>query len=92
MSGTTPTSNPSDLRVEDIKKLAKRITMLMRELEAHSMDMVLYSKPLAAGKFPATHIIQVSNAITSCTTELTRINKAWNELFKEELDATPKSK
>jgi hypothetical protein len=80
----TQTSNRSD---EDIKKLAKRITMLMRDLEAHSMDMVLYSKPLALGKFPQTHIVQVSNALISAITELTRINKAWNDLFKEEVRA-----
>ena len=90
MTGTTQTSNRSDTPEtkrsdEDIKKIAKRITMLMRDLEAHSMDMVLYSKPLALGKFPQTHIVQVSNALVSATTELTRINKAWNELFKEEV-------
>lgn len=71
---------------EDIKKLAKRITNLMRELEAHSMDMVLYAKPLAAGKFPATHIAQVANAIDSATTELTRIKNGWLALFKEEVE------
>lgn len=83
MTGTTQTSSRSD---EDIKKIAKRITMLMRELEAHSMDMVLYSKSLAAGKFPVTHIVQVSNALESATKELSRINGAWLALFKKDID------
>ena len=69
---------------EEIKKIAKRITMLMRELEAHSLDMVLYSKSLSEGKFPITHIIQVDNALITYAKELSRIEKAWSDLFKEE--------
>lgn len=87
MTGTTQTSNRSD---EDIKKIAKRITMLMRDLEAHSMDMVLYSKALAEGKFPKTHLVQVENALVTSVKELTRIQQAWTNLFKEELSVQPK--
>lgn len=71
---------------DEIKKIAKRITMLMRDLEAHSLDMVLYSDALSKGKFPVTHLIQVENALTSYATELLRIQKAWSELFKGELN------
>lgn len=85
----TQTSNRSDTPEikrsdDDIKKLAKRITMLMRELEAHSMDMVLYAKPLAEGKFPQTHIVQVANTLESAIKELSRVQHTWLELFKED--------
>ena len=80
--------NPSkqDLTKEEIKKIAKRITMLMRDLEAHSLDMVLYCDAISKGKFPATHLVQVANALTTASTELIRIQKAWSELFKEEMN------
>lgn len=73
---------------EDVKKIAKRITMLMRELEVHSMDMVMYSKQLADGKFPKTHLVQVENALVTATKELTRIQQAWTTLFKADIDGT----
>ena len=73
---------------DDIMKIAKRITMLMRELEAHSLDMALYAKPLSQGKFPVTHLIQVENALTSAEQELKRIKQAWIDLFKEWTDGT----
>ena len=76
---------------EQIKTVAKRITMLMRELEAQSLDMVLYAKPLSEGKFPITHVVQVENALTSAITELTRIQKVWIETFKDYEHVTTKS-
>jgi hypothetical protein len=66
-------------KAEEIKKLARRITMLMRDLEAYSLDMVLYSKALSQGKFPMTEIVKYENGITSAITELTRIRKGWVE-------------
>ena len=61
--------------------------MLMRDLESYSLDMVLYSKPLAAGKFPVSYIVSVENALHTSSVELTRIEKAWTELFKDKINA-----
>lgn len=72
---------------DDVRKIARRITQLMRELEAHSLDMVLYSKPLSEGKFPVQHLIQVENALTAAEKELRLIKQAWIDLFKEWTDA-----
>lgn len=82
----------SAFRQEEIKKIAKRITMLMRDLEAHSLDMVLYSKSIAAGKFPVSHLVQVENSLTTASTELLRIQKAWHDLFKGEIENVVKNK
>jgi hypothetical protein len=70
-------------KAEEIKKLARRITMLMRDLEAYSLDMVLYSKVLSQGKFPMTEIVKYENGLTSAITELGRVKNAWVEVFKE---------
>jgi chemotaxis methyl-accepting protein methylase len=75
----------AEIKQEEIKKIAKRITMLMRDLEAHSLDMVLYSKKISEGKFPVSHLVQVENALTTASTELLRIKNAWAELFKQEV-------
>lgn len=83
MTGVTQTSNRSE---DDVKKIAKRITMLLRNLEVQSMDMVMYAKPLADGKFPKTHLIQVENQLVTATKELTRIQQAWTNLFKDLTD------
>jgi hypothetical protein len=72
---------PVEQKAEEIKKLARRITMLMRDLEAYSLDMVLYSKALSQGKFPLTEIVKYENGLTSAITELGRIRKAWVELM-----------
>jgi hypothetical protein len=74
-------------KAEEIKKLARRITMLMRDLEAYSLDMVLYSKALSQGKFPMTEIVKYENGLTSAITELGRVKNAWVEIFKEKPDA-----
>jgi hypothetical protein len=79
---------PVEVKQEEVKKVAKRITMLMRDLEAHSLDMVLYSKALSQGKMPVSYLVQVENALTTASTELTRIQKAWVEIFKEEVNAS----
>jgi galactose-1-phosphate uridylyltransferase len=76
-----PVLTEIEQKAEEIKKLARRITMLMRDLEAYSLDMVLYSKALSQGKFPLTEVVKYENGITSAITELTRIKKAWVELM-----------
>jgi hypothetical protein len=50
--------------------------------------MVLYSKALSQGKMPVSYLVQVENALTTASTELTRIQKAWVEIFKEEVNAS----
>lgn len=77
---------------EDIKKLAKRINMLCRELEVTSLDIALYAKPLSQGKFPNKDILLTGNNLSSFCTELYRIEKAWNELFKEQLEKPEEEK
>jgi hypothetical protein len=71
---------------EDVMKIARRITQLIRELEAHSLDMAFQAKPLATGKFPVSHLVQVENSLTSFENELRRIKQAWVDLFKEWTD------
>jgi hypothetical protein len=73
---------------DDVLKIARRITQLMRGLEAHSLDMAMYSKPLSEGKFPVSHLIQVENALTASEKELRLIKQAWQDLFKEWTDGT----
>lgn len=67
---------------EDIKKLAKRIPKVTQELEAESLDLVLYCKALSLGKFPDKHILLVSKNLQDAHTELGRIIKVWNEMFE----------
>lgn len=71
---------------EDVMKIAKRISLLIRELEVTSLDMAMQAKPLASGKFPPTHLVQVENSLTSYENELRRIKQAWIDLFKEWTD------
>lgn len=64
---------------EEIKRLAKRITMLIRELEVTSLDLVLYSKPMAEGRFPKTHITIVANELEKYANELRRVKEVWED-------------
>lgn len=92
-TGQKQEETPSKGRTEeDVRKLAHRIILLLRDLEVHSLDIALYSKPLAAGKFPINYILQEEKAMTSAITELSRIQKAWCDLFKEEMNNGNKPK
>ena len=73
-------------RYEEILKLAKRITMLIRELEITSLDIALYSKALSKGNFPKSYITEIDKALEQSDTEINRIRKVWNEVFKEVSD------
>lgn len=71
---------------EDVMKIAKRINMLIREMEVSALDMAMQAKPLSAGKFAVTHLVQVENSLTSYENELRRVKQAWVDLFKEWTD------
>lgn len=75
-------------RQEAIQKLAKRVNMLMRELEVYSLDMTMYSKSLAKGVMPRNYVTDVGNMYMEASKELRLVSEAWTNLFKEIENAT----
>ncbi len=75
-------------RQEEIAKLAKRISLLIRELEVTSLDVMVFQKSLAKGNFPRSYVNDVNNLLTHGITELGRIQKAWADVFKEAVDVS----
>lgn len=76
-------SENQEQRYEEILKLAKRITMLIRELEVTSLDVALYAKALSKGNFPISYVLEIDKTLEHADTELKRIHKGWFEVFKE---------
>lgn len=70
-------------RLESILKLAKRISLLVRELEVTALDMAMYSKALSKGNFPRSYVESVDKDLEHADTELNRIRKGWFEAFIE---------
>ncbi|MBT9146156.1 MAG: hypothetical protein DDT42_02038 [candidate division WS2 bacterium] len=78
----------AEIRQEEITKLAKRISLLIRELEVTSLDVMVYQKSLAKGNFPRSYIKDINSLLTYGVTELGRIQRAWEDIFKESVDVS----
>jgi hypothetical protein len=70
-------------RFETVMKNAKRITLLLRELEITALDMGFYAKALSKGNFPRSYVNEIASQIEHGVTELGRIHKSWQESFVE---------
>jgi hypothetical protein len=72
-------------RLEAVLKNAKRIILLLRELEVTALDMGFYSKALSRGSFPRSYVNEIGSQLEHGITELSRIHKGWQEIFIEEV-------
>jgi hypothetical protein len=73
-------------RLEAIQKLAKRVNMLMRELEVYTLDMSMYSKSLSRGHMPRNYVEDVGRLYSDASKELRLVSEAWTNVFKEVAD------
>jgi hypothetical protein len=71
----------------EIKKIAKRMSLLIREVEVASLDIMINSTILSKDKFPTQYFKDTAKVMSDYATEMVRISEAWNRLFKDELDA-----
>jgi hypothetical protein len=71
----------------EIKKIAKRMSLLIREVEVASLDIMINSTILSKDKFPTQYFKDTAKVMSDYATEMIRISEAWNRLFKEELEA-----
>lgn len=74
-------------REVNIKKLSKRMLSFIREIELAALDINEYSVPLAKGQFPPSWAKMASKAFDDYSVELSRINSAFKEIFKEQIEA-----
>lgn len=72
---------------QEIRKLAKRMSMLNREIELSSLDIATYAVPLAKGQFPTQWSKDTNKLFQEYSTEMLRIAARFSELFKDALDA-----
>lgn len=69
----------------EIKKIAKRLSQMVRELELCSLDIAAYSGPLSKGLFPTAWHKDAEKALDDYVVEMQRISARFKELFNEEL-------
>jgi hypothetical protein len=76
-------SEGQEERFEAIMKVAKRLSLLIRELEVTSLDVAMYAKTLSKGNFPRSYVKDTQSQLYHAITEIQRISKLWDDTFLE---------
>jgi hypothetical protein len=63
------------------------MSLLIREVEVASLDIMINSTILSKDKLPTQYFKDTAKVMSDYATEMFRISEAWNRLFKDELEA-----
>lgn len=76
-------------RKEEIQKLAKRLSLVTRELEVRALDIAMFSNALSRGDFPRSYVEEFTKYLEESSKEMEKVKRIWIGLFEEKLDDPP---